>query len=325
MDPLVFEPYLRPLLWGGRRLGVLFGKPLPNSGALYGESWEISAHPHHVSRITEGPWKGQLLTDLCAAQPREIFGKQTAPTRFPLLIKLLDCDELISVQVHPTDEVAARLRPGEMGKTEAWVVLAAEPTGRIYAGLLPGLTRRELKEHLANGTVAQCLNSFTPSAGDCIFLPAGTVHAVGGGVVLAEVQQTSDATFRLFDWNRLGQDGKPRTLHVEQALAAIDWDRGPVQTLNGAPIAGCPSGECLVQCPYFNMDRYFFDQQLPNPYSGRLSIWIVFAGSALLATSGNYRRSFRAGETVLIPASAPASSWKTANGPATLLGVSLPS
>jgi len=110
-----------------------------------------------------------------------------------------------------------------------------------------------------------------------------------------------------------------------QALAAIDWDRGPVQTLNGAPIAGCPSGECLVQCPYFNMDRYFFDQQLPNPYSGRLSIWIVFAGSALLATSGNYRRSFRAGETVLIPASAPASSWKTANGPATLLGVSLPS
>jgi len=204
-------------------------------------------------------------------------------------------------------------------------VLAAAPTSRVYAGLLPGVDETRLRFALAAGTVGDCLHQFQPRPGDCVYLPAGTVHAVGGGVLMAEVQQTSDATFRLFDWNRLGQDGKPRTLHVEQALAAIDWDRGPVQTLNGAPIAGCPSGECLVQCPYFNMDRYFFDQQLPNPYSGRLSIWIVFAGSALLATSGNYRRSFRAGETVLIPASAPASSWKTANGPVTLLGVSLPS
>jgi mannose-6-phosphate isomerase len=303
----------------------LFGKPLPNPDTPYGESWEISAHPHHVSRAAEGPCKGQLLTDLCAAHAREIFGKQTAPARFPLLIKLLDCEELLSIQVHPTDEIAARLLPGEMGKTEAWVVLAAEPTGRIYAGLLPGITRRELEKHLANGTVAQCLNSFTPMAGDCIFLPAGTVHAVGGGVVLAEVQQTSDATFRLFDWNRLGQDGKPRTLHIEQALATIDWDRGPVQALKGTPIAGFPGGERLVQCSYFNLDRYFVDRHLANPYSGRLSIWIVLAGSAQLATSGDYRRSFRAGETVLIPASAPASSWKTANGPATLLGVSLPS
>src|SRR5262245_54786898 len=214
MDPLVFEPYLRPQVWGQRRLGGMFGKAIPLSGN-YGESWEISAHPHHVSRVAEGPWKGQLLTDLCATQSGEIFGKQAAPARFPLLIKLLDCDELISVQVHPADEVAARLLPGEMGKTEAWVVLEAEPTGRIYAGLLPGIRRRELEEHLANGTVAQCLNSFTPMAGDCIFLPAGTVHAVGGGVVLAEVQQTSDATFRLFDWHRLGPDGKPRTLHIE--------------------------------------------------------------------------------------------------------------
>jgi mannose-6-phosphate isomerase len=324
MDPLVFEAYLRPTLWGQRRLGVLFGKTLPSSGTPYGESCEISAHPHHVSRVAEGPWKGRLLTDVCAAQPREIFGKQSPPAPFPLLIKLLDCEELLSIQVHPTDEIAARLLPGEMGKTEAWVVLSAEPTGRIYAGLLPGITRRELEQHLERGTTDQCLNSFTPMVGDCIFLPAGTVHAVGGGVVLAEVQQTSDATFRLFDWNRLGQDGKPRALHIDQALAAIDWDRGPVQALKGSPIAGFPSGECLVRCSYFNMDRYVVDQHLPNPYSGRLSIWIVLAGSAQLATSGNYRRSFRTGETVLIPASAPASFWKTTNVPATFLGVSLP-
>ena len=324
MDPLVFEPYLRSQLWGQRRLGDMFGKTLPASGTPYGESWEISAHPHHVSRVAEGPLKGRLLTDLCHELPKQIFGSLTPPDRFPLLIKLLDCDERLSIQVHPTDEMAARLAPGEMGKTEAWVMLAAEPTARIYAGLLPGITRSELEKHLAKGTVDRCLHSFTPKVGDCVFLPAGTVHAVGGGVVIAEVQQTSDATFRLFDWNRLGQDGKPRTLHIEQALASIDWKRGPVEPVNGAPIPDCPCGERLVRCSYFQVDRYVVEQQLTNPYPDRLSIWIVLAGSAELKTSGTYRRSFRNGETVLIPASAPACSWNATNSPATLLGISLP-
>jgi len=323
MDPLVFEPYLRSQLWGQRRLGDMFGKTLPASGTPYGESWEISAHPHHVSRVAEGPLKGRLLTDLCHELPKQIFGSLTPPDRFPLLIKLLDCDERLSIQVHPTDEMAARLAPGEMGKTEAWVMLAAEPTARIYAGLLPGITRSELEKHLAKGTVDRCLHSFTPKVGDCVFLPAGTVHAVGGGVVIAEVQQTSDATFRLFDWNRLGQDGKPRTLHIEQALASIDWKRGPVEPVNGAPIPDCPCGERLVRCAYFTMDRYRLDRPLVNPYGGRMSIWIVLDGAAELTASESYRRSFRAGETVLIPASAEACSWKSETG-AELLGVAIP-
>ncbi len=323
MEPLVFEPYLRPQVWGQRRLGEWFRKPLPSTGA-FGESWEISAHPHHVSRVAEGPLKGMLLTDLCASQPRNIFGDQAPPARFPLLIKLLDCHDWLSIQVHPSDEIAARLVPGELGKTEAWVVLAAEPGGRIYAGLLPGITRTELERHLKQGTTDRCLHSFAPKAGDCVYLPAGTVHAVGGGVVIAEVQQTSDATFRLFDWNRWGQDGKPRTLHIDQALAAIDWDRGPVEPLKGTPLPGCSSGERLVQCSYFTLDQFWLKQPLPIPYPGRLSIWMVLEGSAQLATSGNYQRSFRRGETVLIPASAPSSCWKTENVPAKLLGVSLP-
>jgi mannose-6-phosphate isomerase len=323
MDPLVFEPYLRPQVWGNRRLGEMFGKKLATSGT-YGESWEISAHPYHVSRVAEGPFKGQLLSDLCASQARQIFGNQTPTDRFPLLIKLLDCHDLLSIQVHPTDEMAACLIPGEMGKTEAWVVLAAKPTARIYAGLLPGITRIELEKNLAKGTADRCLHSFFPKVGDCIFLPAGTVHAVGGGVVLAEVQQTSDATFRLFDWNRPGPDGKPRTLHIEQALASIDWKGGPVRPVTGVPIPGCPGGEYLVQCSYFKMDRYCVTQQLANPYHGRLSIWTVLAGSADLRTSRTYQRPFRNGETVLIPAAAPACSWDPTNGPPTLLAVCLP-
>jgi len=324
MEPLMFEPCLRPQIWGQRRLGEMFGKVLPTSGA-YGESWEISAHPHHVSRVAEGPWKGQLLPDLCTQHAREIFGDRTVPDRFPLLIKLLDCHDLLSIQVHPTDELASRLVPREKGKTEAWVILAAEPTGRIYAGLLPGIDRAELEKHLKQGTTDRCLHSFKPKAGDCVFLPAGTVHAVGGGVVLAEVQQTSDATFRLFDWNRLGQDGKPRTLHIEQALAAIDWNRGPVSPVTATPIPGCPAGEHLVRCPYFAMDRFLLEEPLVNPFTGRLSIGIILAGSfRLRASNGSYGRIFRSGETVLIPASAPECTWSPEKGRATLLGVTLP-
>src|SRR5262245_60127583 len=216
MEPLVFEPFLRSMVWGGRRLSEWFGKRLPQGPV--GESWEISAHPQHVSRVAEGPFLGQSLDDLCRCNSREIFGASApADGRFPLLIKLLDCRDWLSVQVHPTDDIAARLLAGERGKTEAWVVLGADPDARIYAGLVPGTTRADLEARLGHGSVADCLHSFTPRVGDCLFLPAGTVHAVGGGIVLAEVQQCSDATFRLFDWNRVGLDGKPRPLHVHEA------------------------------------------------------------------------------------------------------------
>src|SRR5262245_31508482 len=177
MEPLVFEPHLRPQVWGGRRLGELLGKPLPPQGT-FGESWEVSAHPHHVSRAAEGPFRGTLLTDLCARHARELFGDQApADGRFPLLVQFLDCHDRLSVQVHPDDAAAAVLRPGESGKTEAWVIVEAGPDARVWAGLLPGTTRADLERHLEAGTVAQCLHTLSPRPGDCLFLPAGTVHA----------------------------------------------------------------------------------------------------------------------------------------------------
>jgi mannose-6-phosphate isomerase len=175
--------------------------------------------------------------------------------------------------------------------------------------------------------VDKCLHAFVPKPGDCVFLPAGTVHAVGGGVLMAEVQQTSDATFRLFDWNRLGTDGNPRALHVRESLEAIDWAAGPVAPVRAKPVSQMPTNvrsEELVRCRYFELDR--FDVRAPlSLASGRLSIWIVLDGKGTLASAeGAYRREFRCGETVLVPASAPPLTWRPASGGLTLLRVHLP-
>lgn len=333
MEPLIFEHYARPQVWGARRLETYLGKALPADGT-FGESWEVSAHSHHVSRVAEGPLAGTLLTELWHDFARELAGPGRWPETFPLLIKLLDCHEQLSVQVHPSDQIAAQLLPGERGKTEAWVILATEPDGRIYAGLKPGVERADLQRHLAAGSVAECLHSFTPRAGDCVFLPAGTVHAVGGGVVMAEVQQSSDATFRLFDWNRPGPDGRPRALHVEQSLGSIHWDAGPTGPVRPEPLpAFAPvAAEQLVDCSYFKLHRFRGRQPFASPYAGQLSIWMVIGGGVELSTEGGYQRTLRSGETVMVPATANRARWSPVAASASgneademvLLGITLP-
>jgi mannose-6-phosphate isomerase len=318
MDPIVFSPYLRPMVWGGRRLGDELGKPLPPDGT-WGESWEVSSHPSHETAVAEGPLAGMTVTQLCQRHGRELFGPAARHYHaFPLLVKYLDANDLLSVQVHPDDDKAMELAGEPFGKTEAWVVLAAAPTGRIWAGLKPGVDRPALERALAEKQVAECLHSFTPRPGDCLFLRAGTVHAVGGGVLMAEVQQSSDATLRLYDWDRLGSDGKPRPLHVEASLKAIDWSAGPLHPVRGEKRS---AGERLVQCRYFVLDRFRVAGELRSRYDGRLSLWLVLEGRAELHTASGYRRAFAAGGTVLVPASAEGARWR---GGATLLGVTLP-
>jgi len=328
MDPLVFDSYPRPQVWGNRRLAAL-GKSLPPG--TFGEAWEISAHPHHVSQVAEGPLRAERLTDLWERRARELYGSHAAPpAKFPLLIKFLDCHEQLSVQVHPSDEIAASLLKDEAGKTEAWVILETAPTARIYAGLRSGVSRPLLERHLAEGTVAECLHSFVPRPGDCVFLPAGTVHAVGGGVLMAEVQQSSDATFRLFDWNRASSRGVPRALHISQSLESIDWNAGPTNPITPQPMAGLPAGACgeaLVRCRYFELARFRPTAGFEQPYAGQLSIWLVLDGSLELSSlATGYRRTFGRGETVLVPASAaPPLRWTPLAGPAAvLLGVRVP-
>lgn len=311
MNPLTFEPYLRPMVWGGRKLEELFRRELPTA-ERYGESWEISGHPHWVSRVAEGKYEGAPLNELCQSHRNEIFGgRAQSYERFPLLIKLLDCHQLLSIQVHPNDELAAQILGDELGKTEAWIILDVEPEGIVYAGLKPEITKEELIRHLEWGSTDQCLHSFHPEVGDCLFLPAGTVHAVGRGVVMAEVQQCSDATFRLFDWNRVGPDGRGRPLHIEESLKAINFDAGPQ-----APL---PERDPLVECPYFRLRRLREDFQPPLQEP---AIYLVLSGEGTLEGAG-YRRAFQRGSTVLVPASAPPLRWLLSPN-STILEITLP-
>lgn len=328
MEPLVFEPYLRPMVWGGRKLGDRLGKILPHEGT-FGESWEISPHPHHVSRVAGGPHGGSSLLELCQSHHGDLFGKASNHGhRFPLLIKLLDCRDLLSIQTHPSDDLAQQLANETFGKTEAWIILEAEEGATIYAGFQPGITRAEVEKRLADETLEEILHAFTPRPGDCLFLPAGTVHAVGGGVLMAEVQQASDATFRLYDWKRPGPDGKPRTLHVEQALQAINWEQaGPVHPIRPERTtrsANSHREQHLVRCPYFSLDRIVLQEAYQQSAPGRLSIWMVLHGSAGLQAA-SYQKNFVEGQTVLIPASSPDFTWKPWPGSdASLLRITLP-
>ncbi|MDA0831826.1 MAG: class I mannose-6-phosphate isomerase [Planctomycetota bacterium] len=316
MNPLVFEPFLRPQVWGGRKL-IELHKHLPTAGP-YGESWELSGHPLHISRVAEGEFAGRTINELWAEHSSDLVG-QAIPSgvRFPLLFKFLEANHLLSVQVHPTDALAHELIGDESGKTEAWVILEALPDAQIFAGLKSGITHDDLTRHLENGTVAECLHSFHPQPGDCIFLSAGSVHAVGGGVLFAEVQQTSDATFRLFDWNRLGTDGRPRQLHKDAALKSIDWTRGPIDPVRGTPESESTPGNRatkLVECDYFTMTSYAVPQQLSSSPSHSFEVWMVLNGACSLRTKdSNYERAFSRGETVLIPASCGDIIWTNAS------------
>ncbi len=320
--PLRFAPYLRPMVWGGRRLGEALGKTLPTAAA-YGESWEISDHPSHHSTVVEGPAAGRTLHELMVEEPAALFGDAEPRSVFPWLVKFLDAWDWLSVQVHPDDESAPRLWPGEGGKTEAWFVLDAAPTARVYAGLLPGVDESRLRAALGDGTVADCLHSFRPRPGDCLFLPAGTVHAVGGGVLMAEVQQTSDATFRLYDWDRRDAQGRSRTLHIEQATACIDWDAGPVRPVHaeGYPYGPGAVRQRLVSCRYFTME--YVRQSKPFPCDGgRMQVWIVAHGRGGLHGPDG-RTDLCAGDSLLLPAAMAPMECRP-EGPLGLLLASLP-
>jgi mannose-6-phosphate isomerase len=302
MTPLTFTPHLRAQVWGGRKLESALGKSLPASGS-YGESWEVSSHPLHVSRATSSPWAGRSLKEIWE-QVSELWQPvgQREDGGFPLLVKWLDCDAMLSVQVHPGDECARRLLNEASGKTEAWVVVHAEPTSRIYAGLKPGVDRAEVERRSADGTVAECLHSFTPVRGDVIHVPAGTVHASGGGIVMAEVQQTSDATFRLFDWNRLGADGKPRQLHLAEALECIDWKRGPVDPVARINLDGpCESSIATVNtCPYFRFESLAVGREWINLPGEEMTIVMCLSGSLTIG-DGEDSTTLQTGATCLLP------------------------
>jgi mannose-6-phosphate isomerase len=300
LPPLRFEPILREYLWGGRRLGSELGKPIGNA-ERYAESWEVVDHGADQSTVAAGPLAGKKLHELVTQDGVALLGRHDPRPQFPLLFKFLDCQRTLSVQVHPNDQQAAKLDPPDLGKTEAWVILAADPGSKVYAGLKPGVDRATLERELALGKCDTCLHEFEPHVGDCVFIEAGIVHALGAGLLVAEIQQASDTTYRLFDWNRVDRDGKPRPLHIQQSLDTIDFGRGPVNPVRPTPTEGT-GVERLVSCDKFMLDRWSIDAADRLPRDNRFHILAVIAGEGVLS-AGNDKERLRRGDSILIPAS----------------------
>ncbi len=298
LPPLKFTPIIKPLPWGGRKLETLFGKVLPD-GLPCGESWEVVDLPGDQSLVAGGPLAATSLSSLVGGRPDELLGE--APLlmgRFPVLFKLIDATQTLSVQVHPDAEAAGRIGGGARPKTEAWYILQADPGAVLYLGLKAGVGRPELRRALETGKVADLLNPVEVQAGDFIYLPAGSLHAIGSGIVLAEIQQASDTTYRVFDWNRVGLDGKPRQLHVEEALESIDYDlRG--KPANAGPVSGRPG----IRCKLFSIERVSLGAESETPLeAGRPRIVCCIEGTGAVGGTGTEPLSLGLGETCLVPA-----------------------
>src|SRR5256885_5948958 len=249
--PLSFTPVYKTVLWGGRRLGRW--RPALPPGQI-GEAWDLADHDAGMSVVAGGPRAGTTLRALVAGHGAALVGRGFAGGAFPLMIKLIDATDRLSVQVHPDDAIARSLHVGANGKTECWLVL--EDGGELFQGTRPGVDRESFARALAAGRVAETLNRFEPRAGDCFFLGARTVHALGAGCLVYELQQTLDVTFRVHDWDRVGADGKPRALHVDAALATIDFaggDYGPRRPAWRDEEAGRVRRRTSADCAYFQL------------------------------------------------------------------------
>lgn len=298
LSPLTFAPIFKTNLWGGRRLPGFLGIPAPHADPI-GEAWMLSDVDGNLSVVADGPYAGHTLRDVIADDPAAIFGDRLpADGRFPLLLKFIDARQELSVQVHPNDEQAVRLKgPGHRGKTEAWVILDADPTtSKLYAGFKPGTTAEVFRAAMAAGTVPDTLHSLTPKRGDTVFLEAGTVHAIGANILLFEVQQTSDITYRLFDWNRIDAKTKqPRELHLDHGLACADFAAGPCHPVTPKRVG---NADRVAECRYFTVDHRHSDRPMTVGAAAECRVVVCLHGEGRVGEI-----AVRVGTTVLIPAS----------------------
>lgn len=303
--PLTFDPVFKDYVWGGRNLADKLGRQLP--AGIVAESWDVAAHPNGSSVVNQGPLQGKTLAEVMALWGADLVGSNSEQAlelgKFPLLIKLLDANRWLSVQVHPNDTYGLA-HEGEFGKTEMWVVLDAEPGADIVYGFKPGVTREQYAQEIKEDRAADSLHRLPVKKGDVIFVPAGAVHALGPGIMVAEIQQNSDTTYRVFDWNRLGLDGKPRPLHISESLQCIDFT-------DAAPAFGIPRGEMLVECPFFRVVSLSISpagtRTIGKP--GEFAMVVVINGSGHLASV-----PLRPGDHVVLPAMAEDRTLTTTSG-----------
>lgn len=296
--PLKFEPIYQYRVWGGRKLENLLSKPLPPDDPI-GEAWILSDRKDHESKVKEGPLKGTTITELMRQYPKEIMGEKGHFDRFPLLLKFLDCKEVLSVQVHPSDDQQEYIPKGDTGKTEAWVVLEADENARIYAGLKKGTDKEDLLEAIQKKKVDEKVHSFTPKTGDAVFIRSGTVHTLGGALVF-EVQENSDTTYRLYDWDREDpKTGKPRELQVNKAIACIDFDQvevGPVK-----PSEDSGRGELLFDDKHFKLWRIIKKETFKVGLADEPVILVCIGGGGTMNYENEEYR-LKKGEVMLLPA-----------------------
>ena len=311
MNPITFKPLYMERVWGGREFERVYHRSLPDPAQPFGESWEIVDREGEQSVVDEGPLAGKALHELWTFHREDIFGSgYESHPRFPILIKMLDARDELSIQVHPPARLAAEL--GGEPKTEMWYIADCDPAAKLYVGLKQGVTKADFEKAIEDGSVEQCVHAIAPQPGDSIFIASGRLHAIGAGFLIHEIQQNSDTTYRVFDWNRLGLDGKPRQLHVAQSMASIDFD-------DFEPAMDVPDGDNLATCEYFRTDRKSLaaGETITHPEPGRFSILSVAEG-ALLSVAG---RHFDKGQFILLPRNA---APLQATCDSTILQVTLP-
>ena len=303
MYPLKFEPILKQTLWGGDK--IISFKQLNDTRKEVGESWEISAVEGSESIVAEGPDKGMTLTEVLSKYREELLGEANYArfgVKFPLLVKFIDARQDLSIQVHPSDELAKK-RHNSMGKTEMWYVIGADKGAKLRSGFSEQITPKEYKDRVYNNTITEVLQEYDIQPGDVFFLPAGRVHSIGAGAFIAEIQQTSDVTYRIYDFDRKDAKGNARELHTDLAREAINFEvlddyRTQYDVVENEPIE-------LVACPYFTTSLYDMTEEITCDYS-ELDSFVIFVcveGSCTLYDNEKNKVSFKAGETVLMPAS----------------------
>lgn len=292
--PMKCVPIFKPRIWGGQTLKTVFGKALP-AGEGIGESWELADLPNDKTVIANGPFQGRKLAELVREYPEPITGSRDFPSPFPLLIKLLDAQDVLSVQVHPDPETCRRMGRGEP-KTECWYVIDAQPGAVIYKGMKKKVTREQFAQAIEDGTTADLLAKIPVEPGQCHFLPAGTAHAIGGGLLIAEIQTPSDTTYRVYDWDRVDHTGQPRQLHIQEALESIHFD----VTADQLPVGTVGR---LVDCEYFKVDkghRCKGSQLLLA--SGQMRTLVMLSGGGTIQSPQTETVDFAAGDCLVIPA-----------------------
>lgn len=321
--PLRFHPVYQTYIWGGEKLRIRLGRSDTPEG-IVAESWEISAREDGMGVVAEGPLAGKTLQNLIESHPREILGSRVQTDRFPLLIKVLDAAQTLSVQVHPNDQTAARF--GGEAKTETWYILEASADACVYCGMVDGVTPEQFRAAIADNSLELLLKKIPVKAGDAIFVPGGRVHAIAAGCLLLEVQQNSNTTYRIYDWGRVGSDGKERELHIDQALQVsifAEADSAHTPAIPLSPLAGLPREQIMLS-PYFLLEKLTLNETATLPPSPE-TFQVLFAIDGDLAVAaGGETVAVPRGSSVLLPAAAPAAEVRAVSGPLQFMRITQP-